>query len=465
MNRLRAAVMAVVLSTGVMVTVVAAATTPAQAAPVICEKFGGTYIQSNTLRVQNNVWGADTPQCIDVNQSGGFTVTQAGHNKPTNGAPAAYPSIYAGCHWAQCTSGSGLPMLASTGGFGDIRTSVSMSYPGSGTWNAAYDLWFDPTPRTDGQNTGAEVMIWLNRQGSIQPIGSPVGTVSLAGGTWQVWFGNVGWNVISYLRTSTANSIDFAVDTFYSDAVSRGFAQRSWYLTSVQAGFEPWVGGAGLTVNSFSYTTEGGGGGGDTTPPSTPQNLSVTGTTSSSVSLSWSASSDNVGVTGYEVFRRQGSSGSFGLAGTTGSTSFTSGGLSPDTQYQFFVVARDAAENTSGNSSTVTATTGGGGGGGGDCTATANVQSQWDQGYVLQITVTNTGSATSSGWEVGVTLPAGHAIVHHWSAELAVAGQNLTATPLSWNDELAAGQSTEWGFQASRPGGGQLPSTFACTSS
>ncbi|MFD2357470.1 cellulose binding domain-containing protein [Nonomuraea ferruginea] len=52
--------------------------------------------------------------------------------------------------------------------------------------------------------------------------------------------------------------MDFAVDTFFSDVVARGYGQRSWYLTSVQAGFEPWVGGAGLAVNSFAVTTSGG---------------------------------------------------------------------------------------------------------------------------------------------------------------------------------------------------------------
>lgn len=464
MKRLSAVVTAAMLSAGLVAAAAATATTPAHAAPVICEKFGGTYIQANSFRVQNNVWGADTPQCIDVNQSGGFTVTQAEHNKATNGAPAAYPSIYAGCHWSECTSGSGLPMQASAGGFGDIQTSVSMTYPGSGTWNAAYDLWFDPTPRTDGQNTGAEMMIWLNRQGSIQPIGSPVATVNLAGASWQVWFGSAGWNVVTYLRTSLATSINFAVDTFYSDAVDRGFAQRSWFLTSVQAGFEPWIGGAGLTVNSFSYTTDGGGGGDDTTPPGTPQDLSVTGTTASSVSLSRSPSTDNVGVTGYNVFRRQGTSGSFSQVGSPSGTSFTSSGLASNTQYQFFVQARDAAENTSGNSATVTATTTGGGGGGEGCTATASVQSQWDQGYVLEVTVTAGGSAIS-GWEAGFTLPSGHAMVNPWNADVDLAGQSVTAGNLSYNGNLGPSQETAWGFQASRPGDGQLPTSFSCTAS
>lgn len=248
---------------------------PAHAAPVICEQYGSARIQNGRYIVQNNVWGASTAQCIDVNQNGGFTVTQAAHNNPTNGAPAAYPSIYAGCHYANCTSDSGLPVRADDAAFRDVRSQVSMSYPGSGTYNASYDLWFDPTPRTDGQNTGAELMIWLNRQGPIQPIGSQVATVNLAGGTWEVWYGNVGWNVISYVRTSATTSLDFAVETFYADAVSRGYAQRSWYLTSIQAGFEPWVGGAGLAVNSFSVTTSGG----DNGPGPGEGSCSVTATT------------------------------------------------------------------------------------------------------------------------------------------------------------------------------------------
>jgi hypothetical protein len=244
---LASAVIGPLLATGLV-------TSPAYAEPVLCKQFDTASIQDGRFNVQNNVWGASTPQCIDVDQEGGFAVTQADHNNATNGAPAAYPSIYAGCHYAQCTTSSNLPLRADSPDFAEIRTSVAMTYPSGGTWNAAYDLWFDPTPRTDGQNTGAEVMIWLNRQGSIQPIGSPVASVSLAGATWDVWFGSAGWNVVSYVRTSPATTIDFAVDTFYSDAVSRGYAQRSWYLTSVQAGFEPWIGGGGLEVDDFSFT-------------------------------------------------------------------------------------------------------------------------------------------------------------------------------------------------------------------
>ncbi|NJP94109.1 hypothetical protein HCN51_32530 [Nonomuraea sp. FMUSA5-5] len=435
---------------------------PAQAAPVICEKYGSTTVQNGRYVVINNVWGADTAQCIDVNQSGGFTITQAAHNKPTNGAPASYPAIYAGCHYANCSTGSGLPMQASSSSFGSLRSSVSMSYPSSGTWDAAYDIWFDPTPRTDGQNTGAEIMIWLNKQGSIQPVGSQVGTVNLAGGTWQVWFGNIGWNVISYVRTSPASSLDFTINTFYADAISRGYAQRSWYLTSVQAGFEPWVGGAGLAVNAFSFSS--GGGGTDVTAPSTPGTPTASGTTSTSTTLTWGASTDSggTGVAGYDIMRATGDT--FARVGSSTTTSYTDTGLSPSTTYRYRIRARDGAGNVSPDSATVTVTTQAGGGSGGSCAVTATTQNTWNNGYVIQpVTVTNRGTSAMNGWTVTFALPSGHTITGIWNATYTVSGGTVTVKGLAHNGALAAGASTSFGYQATRPDGNtQVPSGYTC---
>ncbi|MEV0379251.1 cellulose binding domain-containing protein [Nonomuraea sp. NPDC050643] len=434
---------------------------PAQAAPVLCEKYGSAAIQSNRYIVQNNVWGASTAQCIDVNQSGGFTVTQAAHNNSTSGAPAGYPSIYAGCHYANCTTGSNLPMQASASGFAGLRSSVSMTYPGSGTYNASYDLWFDPTPRTDGQNTGAELMIWLNRAGSIQPIGSRVGTVSLAGASWEVWFGNTGWNVISYVRTSPATSLDFTINTFFSDVVSRGYGQRSWYLTSVQAGFEPWIGGTGLAVNSFSF----GSGGTDTSPPTTPGNPAASGTTSTGTTLSWGASTDSggSGLAGYDILRATGDT--FTRVGGSTTTSYTDSGLSPATTYRYRIQARDGAGNLSPESGTVTVTTQPGGGGGGGCAVTATTQNAWNNGYVIQpVTVTNRGTSALSGWTVTFPLPSGHTITGIWNASYTVSGGTVTVRNLGHNGGLAPNAGTSFGFQATRPTGNtQVPSGYTCT--
>ncbi|MFG2119941.1 carbohydrate binding domain-containing protein [Streptomyces sp. NPDC048710] len=102
----------------------------------------------------------------------------------------------------------------------------------------------------------------------------------------------------------------------------------------------------------------GGGGGGDTQAPTAPSGLTSTGKTSSSVSLQWNASSDNVGVTAYDIY-----SGSNQVLSVSG-TSATVSGLSPSTAYTFTVKARDAAGNTSAASNSVSVTTDAGSGGG-----------------------------------------------------------------------------------------------------
>ncbi|MFB5678053.1 chitinase [Paenibacillus terreus] len=106
-------------------------------------------------------------------------------------------------------------------------------------------------------------------------------------------------------------------------------------------------------VPALWLLVEDGGGGGtdDTTAPSVPANLKVTGTTSSSVTLSWSASTDNVGVTGYVVY--QGANSVLTVSGTTATVT----GLAASTSYVFSVAAKDAAGNTSAKSAQVTATT------------------------------------------------------------------------------------------------------------
>lgn len=89
----------------------------------------------------------------------------------------------------------------------------------------------------------------------------------------------------------------------------------------------------------------------DTTPPDIPGGLTSTNATSNSVSLSWDASNDNVGVTGYEVFVD-------GLVSkTVTTTNATITGLNPDITYQFKVRAKDAAGNLSGFSQTINVTT------------------------------------------------------------------------------------------------------------
>ncbi|KWX87984.1 endo-inulinase, partial [Paenibacillus riograndensis] len=89
----------------------------------------------------------------------------------------------------------------------------------------------------------------------------------------------------------------------------------------------------------------------DTESPATPKNLAATGITPSSVTLGWTASTDNVGVTGYRIYR-----GGVQVATSTTAT-YTDSGLTAGTAYTYTVKAKDAAGNISAASNSVTATT------------------------------------------------------------------------------------------------------------
>lgn len=109
----------------------------------------------------------------------------------------------------------------------------------------------------------------------------------------------------------------------------------------------------GYGVAMVSFNT----GAADSTPPSVPTNLSVSSVTSNSVSLSWSASTDNSGgsgVAGYKLYR----GGSLVANVTAGAgTAYTDSSLAPGTTYSYTVSAYDYAGNESAQSSAVNATT------------------------------------------------------------------------------------------------------------
>ncbi|MEK7384492.1 MAG: LamG-like jellyroll fold domain-containing protein, partial [Elusimicrobiota bacterium] len=89
----------------------------------------------------------------------------------------------------------------------------------------------------------------------------------------------------------------------------------------------------------------------DTTAPSVPTGLSASAVSASQINLSWTASTDNVGVAGYRIFR-----GGTQIA-TTASTSYSNSGLSASTAYSYTVAAYDAAGNVSAQSVAVSART------------------------------------------------------------------------------------------------------------
>jgi purple acid phosphatase-like protein/calcineurin-like phosphoesterase family protein len=104
------------------------------------------------------------------------------------------------------------------------------------------------------------------------------------------------------------------------------------------------------------------GSGTDTTPPTAPGTLTATATGPTSVQLNWAASSDNVGVTGYQIFRDASGTPLATVAGTV--TGYVDNSVAASTTHSYTVKAKDAAGNLSTASNTATVTTPAGGGGG-----------------------------------------------------------------------------------------------------
>ena len=236
---------------------------------------GGAYT------VQNNEWGSGAPQSITTNGNAGFAVTNSSINDATNAAPGGYPSIYAGCHWGNCTHG-GLgahPVQVTRLTIpGTVTTSWKTRQPGgSAAYDVAYDLWFNHTPAATGQPDGAELMVWLNHHGPVQPFGSQVGTATIGGISYQVWEGAQPWgDTISYVMARPTTSVsNLDVGALAAAAVRRGYIRTSWYLIDVEAGFELWRGGAGLATDSFSVNLSGSRGSPASAPPPAPSPASV----------------------------------------------------------------------------------------------------------------------------------------------------------------------------------------------
>ncbi|MGA5169359.1 MULTISPECIES: cellulase family glycosylhydrolase [Streptomyces] len=122
------------------------------------------------------------------------------------------------------------------------------------------------------------------------------------------------------------------------------------------------LGGAGSTTGLSLREVYGDGGGGpgdpaDTTAPTAPAGLTATARTATSVSLAWTAATDDVRVTGYDVYRGAVRVNAAPVTGTT----YTDTGLVPATAYGYAVRARDAAGNVSAPSAVLDVTTAPGG--------------------------------------------------------------------------------------------------------
>ncbi|MGQ0556098.1 MAG: fibronectin type III domain-containing protein [Nitrospiraceae bacterium] len=148
------------------------------------------------------------------------------------------------------------------------------------------------------------------------------------------------------------------IDTVPSETLAyqnTGLIPSTTYTYSVRARDQAGnIGPPSTTISAKTFAAP------DTSAPSVPTALSATAQSSSRISLSWAASSDNVGVMKYSIYRCTGS----GCTPTTKlvditapTTSFSNSGLAASTTYTYAVTASDAAKNESGKSPRASATT------------------------------------------------------------------------------------------------------------
>ena len=245
--------------------------------------------------------------------------------------------------------------------FGDGTTSTAQSpshvYSTTGSYTVSLKVTGPGGSNTQTRNN----YIAVTAAADATPPTAPTNVVAAATGsssinlTWTASTDNIGVTGYRVERCQGAGCTTFAqvatpAGTSFSDS---GLAPGTYYRYRVRA-TDAAGNLSGYSATAAATTNVAA----DTTAPTVPANVVAAATGSSSINLTWTASTDNIGVTGYRVERCQGAGcTTFAQVATPAGTSFSDSGLAPGTYYRYRVRAADAAGNLSGYSATAAATT------------------------------------------------------------------------------------------------------------
>nr|WP_225845915.1 arabinofuranosidase catalytic domain-containing protein [Streptomyces sp. HPF1205] len=117
---------------------------------------------------------------------------------------------------------------------------------------------------------------------------------------------------------------------------------------------------------------------------------------------------------------------------------------------------------TTGGTTTGGTTTGGstGGTGNGTCHVAYTKTSEWPGGFTADVTVSNTGTTTVNGWNVGFSFPGDQNVTNGWNATVTQSGKAVTAKNMDYNATIAPGASTSFGFQGTYTSSDASPTAF-----
>ncbi|WP_329125918.1 GH12 family glycosyl hydrolase domain-containing protein [Streptomyces sp. NBC_01465] len=221
--------------TAALLTVIGFAASPAQAAVWSSSDQWGNYTTSDGYTVYNNIWGSGAgSQTVWANSASNWGVW-ADH--PATGGIKSYPD-------AKKVINKSISSLSS------LKSSYNVTVPSSGAYNTSYDIW--------DSGHANEIMLWVNYNGAVGPLGTSVGNVTLGAHTWTVYVGSNGANnVYSFLRTSDSSSgtVDIlAVLKWMKD--TKGYIGNAT-IGDVQFGYEitSSAGGLNFNTNSFNVTS------------------------------------------------------------------------------------------------------------------------------------------------------------------------------------------------------------------
>jgi len=192
---------------------------------------------------------------------------------------------------------------------------------------------------------------------------------------------------------------------------------------------------------------------------SAPGQPTVSGVSATSATVSWPAAAGG-SVARYEVYEQNGTNSV--LLGESTSTSFTAQNLVPGTSYTLNVLATDQRGFLSPPSppatfvTTTPATS--------TCAVSYDVSDGWGSGFVANISVTDTGPASITGWTLAFSFPSDTESVSssNWNANYSETGENVNVTPLSWDGYLApnGGNTVSIGFVGNQDGAYPSPAAF-----
>jgi large repetitive protein len=300
---------------------------------------GGFTSSSGTL-TQTVQIGTTTSVASSLNPSNpAQSVTFTATVTSTNGIPTGTMAFLDGT----TTLASGVAVSTTTG-----RATFATSSLASGTHSIKAVFtgsagWLGSTSTAINQVVNAATTTTVTASPSPQTTGLSVtitATVTSSGGTPT--------GTVTFKSGATTLASNVALSAGKASITTTTLATGTNTITATYNAASGFVTSTGTTTEVMQA---------DTTPPSTPTNVAaVSGPSTRQITVSWTASSDNVGVKDYEVFRATTATGTFTLAATVTTTSFTDTQTASGLTRFYFVVAVDTTNHTSANSAHVSAT-------------------------------------------------------------------------------------------------------------